>query len=320
MINKNRPLIQVSNLTKRYKVGKVLVDAVRDVSFSIYPGEILGLVGESGCGKSTIAKTILRLQEPTSGEILFDGKDLCKLSDEEMKHLRRQMQMIFQDPYASLNPRMTVEDIIGEGLDIHCLAKGNERKVRILQLLDLVHMPKDCITRYPHQFSGGQRQRIGIARALAVEPKFLVCDEPVSALDVTTQIQIVNLLKELRRELQLTCLFISHDLNVVRDLADRVAVMYFGGLVEMGSSEKLYGEPLHPYTQALISSIPIPDPIKERSRLKIVLKGEIPSPMNPPKGCPFQTRCPKAISICKKKASQWQAVQSEHFVSCHLFN
>ncbi|NGQ94650.1 ATP-binding cassette domain-containing protein [Brevibacillus sp. SYP-B805] len=313
-------LIEVRNLKKFFKVGGQTLKAVNDISFTINRGETLGVVGESGCGKSTAGRTILRLYEPTAGEVIFEGKNISKLQGSELKAMRRNMQMIFQDPYASLNPRMTVGDIIGEALDIHGLATGQERKERIQELLSLVSLNPGHIDRFPHEFSGGQRQRIGIARALAVEPKFIVCDEPISALDVSVQAQVVNLLEQLQEKMGLTYMFIAHDLSMVKYISDRVAVMYLGKMVELAESEKLYEKPLHPYTQALLSAIPIPDPEVERKRERIVLQGDVPSPMNPPSGCHFRTRCPKAMPECAAMEPVWKEVEPGHFTACHLYN
>jgi oligopeptide/dipeptide ABC transporter ATP-binding protein len=313
-------LLEVRNLKKYFNAGGGVVKAVSDVTFDIKRGETLGVVGESGCGKSTMGRTILRLYDVTDGQVLFEGKDVHKTSPRELKKLRRDMQMIFQDPYASLNPRMTVGDIIGEAIDLHGLASGTKRKERIQELLRLVGLKPDHINRFPHEFSGGQRQRIGIARALAVEPKFIVCDEPISALDVSIQAQVVNLLSDLQDKMGLTYLFIAHDLSMVKHISDRVAVMYLGKIAELAGSEALYATPLHPYTQALLSAIPIPDPEVERKRQRIVLKGDVPSPMNPPSGCHFRTRCPYAMESCAKIEPVWQEVKPDHFVACHLYN
>ena len=319
-------LLSIENLVKRFPIkGGIMnrevasVRAVSDVSFNIKRGETLGLVGESGCGKSTLGRAILRLIEPTSGHVFFKGRDITKLGPDEMRRLRRQMQIIFQDPYASLNPRMTVEQILSEPLDIHglCGSRADKRK-RIFNLMDLVGLRKETITRYPHEFSGGQRQRICIARALAVEPEFIVCDEPVSALDVSIQAQIVNLLQDLQKELGLTYLFIAHDLKVVEHISTRVAVMYLGKIVEVAEAEVLYADPQHPYTRALLSAIPIPDPTMKKER--IILRGDVPSPINPPRGCYFHPRCPQVQDNCR---SIWPALEGvegpsiEHEAACH---
>lgn len=319
-MEKRDTLIEVRNLKKFFTVGDHTLKAVNDISFEIKRGETLGVVGESGCGKSTAGRTMLRLYEPTAGDILFEGQSITKLNTQEMKAMRRNMQMIFQDPYASLNPRMTVGDIIGEALDIHGLAAGQKRKERIQELLSLVSLNPEHMNRFPHEFSGGQRQRIGIARALAVEPKFIVCDEPISALDVSVQAQVVNLLEQLQEKMGLTYMFIAHDLSMVKYISDRVAVMYLGKMVELADSVKLYEKPLHPYTQALLSAIPIPDPEIERKRERIVLQGDVPSPMNPPSGCHFRTRCPKAMPECAAAAPEWKEIEPGHFAACHLYN
>jgi oligopeptide transport system ATP-binding protein len=318
-------ILSVRNLVKKFPIhGGLLsreiasVKAVADVSFDIKKGETLGLVGESGCGKSTLGRCILRLIEPTSGSVLFKGQDITKLNPQEMRKLRRNMQIIFQDPYASLNPRMTVEDILGEPLEIHQLFKtGREKRERILKLLDLCGLRREAIARYPHEFSGGQRQRICIARALAVEPEFIVCDEPVSALDVSIQAQIVNLMQDLQKELGLTYLFIAHDLKVVEHISTRVAVMYLGKVAEMSAAADLYHDPKHPYTQALLSAIPIPDPDYKKER--VILHGDVPSPINPPSGCYFHPRCPVAQGNCKTDVPVLRDLgkKGPHDVSCH---
>src|SRR5438067_1315090 len=295
---------------------KRVVKAVDGVTIDIYPGETLGLVGESGCGKSTLGRAILRLTEPTGGQVLFHGKDLANLSQREMREHRKHLQMIFQDPYASLNPRMTVGQIIGEPVETFRLASGRERDERVQELMETVGLSKRFIKRYPHEFSGGQRQRIGIARALAVDPDFIVADEPISALDVSIQAQIMNLLEKLRREKNLTYLFISHDLRAIRHVSDRVAVMYLGKLVECAPPRSIYAQPLMPYTKALISAVPVPDPEIEASRQRIVLEGDVPSPINPPSGCRFHTRCPFAIEACKEIVPPLAEIKPNHFAAC----
>jgi peptide/nickel transport system ATP-binding protein len=316
-----KPLLEVNNLVKYFPIRGGLfsrvvanVKAVNDVSFKIKRGEVLGLVGESGSGKTTAGRAILRLIEPTSGEVKFDGVDVVKLSKAEMREYRKRMQIIFQDPFASLNPRMTVGDIIGEALMIHNLASGQARTDKVAELLKRVGLSPDHMRRYPHEFSGGQRQRIGIARALAVDPQFIVADEPVSALDVSIQAQVVNLLEDLQRDLGLTVLFIAHDLSVVEYICDRVAVMYLGRVMEIASSKELYTNPKHPYTEALLSAAPIPDPTVKRER--IILEGDIPSPINPPSGCVFRTRCRYKISECEHTIPELREVAPGHFKAC----
>ena len=325
-MEKKNDILEVKHLSKYFQVSKGLfrkhsyIKAVDDVSFTIRKGETLGLVGESGCGKTTIGRTILKLYTATAGKILFDGQDISNLNEREMIPFRRKMQMIFQDPYASLNPRMTVADIIAEGIDIHGLAKDKEdRTRRVYELLDQVGLNREHANRFVHEFSGGQRQRIGIARALAVEPKFILCDEPISALDVSIQAQVANLLIKLQKELGLTYLFIAHDLSMVKHISDRVAVMYLGSMVELAESEVLYSSPKHPYTEALMSAIPIADPDVEESRQRIMLEGDVPSPINTPPGCKFQGRCSKCMDICKKEAPLFKEVEKGHFVACHLY-
>lgn len=318
-MDERKILIEVRNLKKHFNVGRGLtLKAVDGISLSIKEGETLGLVGESGCGKSTAGRTIVGLYDATDGEIVFDGMDVSRLSKIEKKQFTRSAQMIFQDPYASLNPRMTVTDIIGEGIDIHNLYKGQDRQKRIYNLLELVGLRREHANRYPHEFSGGQRQRIGIARALAVEPKFIVCDEPISALDVSIQAQVVNLLEDLQTEIGLTYLFIAHDLSMVKHISDRIAVMYLGAIVELASSQELYQSPLHPYTQALLSAVPIPDPGVEKNRKRIMLEGDVPSPINPAPGCKFQGRCRLVQDICRQNAPELREVKPEHFVACHM--
>lgn len=319
-------LLQVRNLKKYFPINKGIifsrevgaVKAVDDISFDIFRGETLGLVGESGCGKSTTGRMLLRLIEATSGEIRFDGRNILDLKKDEMRELRKDIQIIFQDPYASLNPRMTVGDIIGEPLHIHNIAKGKQKEKRVQELLDVVGLNSFHARRFPHEFSGGQRQRIGVARALAVNPKLIVCDEPVSALDVSIQAQVVNLLQDLQEEFDLTYLFIAHDLSVVKHISDRVAVMYLGKIAELASKDALYASPSHPYTQALLSAIPVADPTVKADR--IILKGDVPSPINPPSGCRFHTRCPKAMDICRSKEPEWLEIRPGHFGACHLLS
>ncbi|MGO4538753.1 ABC transporter ATP-binding protein [Paenibacillus sp. 2TAB19] len=315
----SQSLIEVKNLRKFFNLGGgTTLQAVNDISLSIQKGETVGVVGESGCGKSTAGRTIMRLYEPTSGSVAFEGKDIYGLKGSKLKALRRDMQMIFQDPYASLNPRMTVMDIIGEPLDIHNLASGGkERRKKVENLLDLVGLNPSHATRYPHEFSGGQRQRIGIARALAVDPRFIIADEPISALDVSIQAQVVNLMQDLQRKMGLTYLFIAHDLSMVKHISNRVAVMYLGKIVELASSDDLYATPAHPYTRALMSAIPIADPEVEATRDRIVLTGDLPSPINPPKGCQFHTRCPIATDRCKVDEPALVETRKGHFAACH---
>jgi len=317
--NNVEPLVKIRNLKKYFNVGEKKLKAVNNLNLDIFHGETVGLVGESGCGKSTAGRTILRLYEATGGEVHYKGKNIFQFSQKELKSLRREMQIIFQDPYASLNPRMTVEDIVAEPIDIHHIATGSKRKERVKELLKLVGLNEEHISRFPHEFSGGQRQRIGIARALAVEPKFIIADEPISALDVSIQAQVVNLLKELQDKMGLTYLFIAHDLSMVKYISDRILVMYLGNMVELATSDDLHTEPLHPYTEALLSAVPIPDPdLKERE--KIVLEGDVPSPINPPSGCVFHTRCNKAMDICSREIPEWKEVKPNHFTACHLYN
>lgn len=309
-------LVQVRRLVKHFPVENSddLLQAVDDVSFGILAGETLGLVGESGCGKSTVGRCLLRLHEPTSGEVLFEGKNIVGLPNREMQALRREMQIIFQDPYASLNPRLSILSIVGEPLKIHGIGDKKERKERVADLLSKVGLDPVYMHRYPHEFSGGQRQRIGIARALALNPKLIICDEPVSALDVSVQAQVVNLLQDLQAEFGLTYLFISHGLAVVEHISNRVAVMYLGKIVEIAEAKELYEDPLHPYTQALLSAIPVPDPKQKRER--IVLKGDVPTPINPPSGCRFRTRCPIAIDECAAVVPELRELSPGHFAAC----
>jgi len=318
VVEKSNALLEIKNVKKYFSIQKKPLKAVNDLNLIINKGETVGLVGESGCGKSTAGKTIIRLIEPTAGEVLFEGKNIYQFNPRQMKELRKDVQIIFQDPYASLNPRMKIEDIIAEPLDIHGLAKGKKRKERVKELLELVGLRPEHANRFPHEFSGGQRQRIGIARALALNPKFIVCDEPISALDVSIQAQIVNLLKSLQEKMDLTYLFIAHDLSMVKYISDRILVMYLGNMVEFTNSESLYDEPLHPYTKALLSAVPIPDPVVNRER--IVLEGEVPSPLSPPSGCVFRTRCQYAMERCSTEVPQWKEVKPSHFTACHLYD
>lgn len=321
--NKETPLLQVKNLKKFFPVtnslGRVTgqVKAVNNVSFEINAGETYGLVGESGCGKSTTGRTVMRLLEPTSGEGIYQGKDLYSLKGKELLSMRKDLQMVFQDPYSSLNPRKRIGHILEETLKIHRIGDKKERMVRVMDMLHRVGFQSEQYYRYPHEFSGGQRQRIGLARALMVNPKLIICDEPVSALDVSIQSQVLNLLEEIQDEFHLAYLFISHDLSVVRHISDRIGVMYLGQLVEEAPTDELYANPLHPYTKALLSAVPVPNPAVKRER--ITLKGEVPSPLNPPSGCVFHTRCPHATDICKREVPVKKLVSADHAVACHLF-
>ncbi|HEX5944070.1 MAG TPA: dipeptide ABC transporter ATP-binding protein [Anaerolineales bacterium] len=322
-INKNETLLHVDDLKMHFPIYRGVfqrqvgaVRAVDGVSFDVRRGETLGLVGESGCGKSTTGRTILQLYKPTSGSVMFDGTDLVNLKGEQMRQMRRKMQMIFQDPYASLNPRMTVAQLVGEPLMVHSVATGAEISERVAHLLELVNLNPAFATRYPHEFSGGQRQRIGVARALALQPSFIICDEPISALDVSIQAQVVNLLEELQEQFHLTYLFIAHDLSMVKHISDRVAVMYLGVIVELASRDELYAKPLHPYTQALLSAVPIPDPVADAKRKRTILQGDVPSPANPPSGCRFRTRCPIAEAVCAETRPEFREIKPGHFVAC----
>jgi oligopeptide transport system ATP-binding protein len=324
MASNGKVLVQIEDLKKHFPITGGLiwsrqvgaVKAVDGISFDIKQGETLGLVGESGCGKSTTGRAILQLHKPTSGHVFFDGVDLTTLGADELRALRPKMQMIFQDPYASLNPRHSVAKIVGEPLLIHGVASGHELRERVAELLELVGLKAVHLKRFPHEFSGGQRQRIGIARALALNPSFIVCDEPISALDVSIQAQVINLLQDLQEQLGLTYLFIAHDLSMVRHISHRVAVMYLGKIVEMAERNTLFDEPLHPYTQSLISAVPVPSPRVERQRQRIILKGDVPSPANPPKGCVFSTRCPVVFDKCTEVEPEYRQVRPGHFVTC----
>ena len=324
--NGKEVLVRVEALKKHFPISRGFifkrrvgaVRAVDGVSFEVYRGETLGLVGESGCGKSTTGRTILQLYRPTAGDVYFEDVNLSTLEGRALNRMRRRMQMIFQDPYASLDPRMTVGTIIGEPLDIHRTHSGKARQKRVQELLDLVGLNPYFVNRYPHEFSGGQRQRIGVARALALQPDFIICDEPISALDVSIQAQVVNLMEDLQQRFGLTYLFIAHDLSMVRHISDRMAVMYLGKIMELADRVELYEHPLHPYTQALISAVPIPDPVADRKRQEIIMEGEVPSPANPPKGCNFNTRCPHVMDICLEQEPEFQEISSGHRVACFL--
>jgi len=320
----NNQLITVKNLTKYFPIKKGVfrrtvgwVKAVDNVSFNVYDGEILGLVGESGCGKSTTALTMLRLVEPTSGEIMFKGKNIAKISKKQMRRYRKDLQIIFQDPYSSLDPRMRIRNIVAEGIVTHKLYDSKTRVEKVRELLEKVGIPANCMDRFPHEFSGGQRQRIGIARALALNPQIIVCDEPVSALDVSIRSQIINLFKELQQEFKLTYIFIAHDLSVIKYISDRVAVMYLGKIVEIAPKKVFFDNTLHPYAQALVSAVPVPNPDFKRKR--ILLEGDVPSPADPPAGCRFHPRCPKVMEICSQVEPELKEVEKEHFVACHLY-
>ncbi|MGJ9458178.1 ABC transporter ATP-binding protein [Oceanobacillus sp. CF4.6] len=315
-------ILEVKSLKKYFEMGKgEVLQAVNDVSFHVNRGETFGLVGESGCGKSTIGRTILGLYKKTDGDVIFDNENVHDLNEKERFKFYRKMQMIFQDPYASLNPRSTVREVISEPMEVHKLYKTKKEVTeRVYELLEEVGLNREHANRYPHEFSGGQRQRIGIARALALNPDFIIADEPISALDVSVQAQVVNLMKQLQEDKGLTFLFIAHDLSMVKQFSDRIGVMYLGNMVELTDSAELYEKPLHPYTQALLSAIPIPDPDIEEKRERIILEGELPSPINPPSGCVFRTRCPMAMEVCSQIQPVWQEVEQGHFVACHLYD
>src|SRR5690554_1912349 len=324
-MEERKPLLQLQNLKKYFDVStgffkreQAYLTAVDDVSFDIYKGETFGLVGESGCGKSTLGRSVVRLYEPTGGKIIYDGDDITNLSQNEMMKYRKRLQMIFQDPYASLNTRLTVSEIIGEGIETHNLYSGKEKLEKIYDLLQTVGLKREHASRYPHEFSGGQRQRIGIARSLAVEPELVVCDEPISALDVSIQAQVVNMLEDLQKDMGLTYLFIAHDLSMVKHISDRIGVMYLGKMMEITTSVELYKNPLHPYTQALLSAIPIPDPKQNKMHKRIILQGDVKSPINPPEGCRFSSRCRYCMDICTEVTPELREVEPGHFVACHL--
>ena len=323
--NTHQKLVEVRGLKMWFPIMRGIlqkhvadVKAVDGLNFDVFQGETLGLVGESGCGKSTTGRAILQLYKPTAGAVLFEGSDLVALKGEDLRKMRRRMQMIFQDPYASLNPRMTVGSIVAEPLEVHNIGTKAERVERVRELLKVVGLNPYFINRYPHEFSGGQRQRIGVARALAVNPAFIVCDEPISALDVSIQAQVINLLEDLQEQFGLTYLFIAHDLSVVRHISDRIAVMYLGKIMELADRDELYRNPMHPYTQALLSAVPIPDPVIEEKRQRIILEGDVPSPVNPPKGCNFSTRCPKALDMCREQEPEFRDYGSGHWAACWL--
>ncbi|MFR7405084.1 MAG: ABC transporter ATP-binding protein [Coriobacteriaceae bacterium] len=326
MADNNTPLLKVEHLHKEFPTGsgfmggkfsKKVVSAVNDLSFEIRAGETFGLVGESGCGKSTTGRAIMHLDPPTSGKVYFEGRDISKMNKNELKAMRREMQFIFQDPYASLNPRMTIGEIISEPMVIHGIGTPEERIERVRELLDVVGLNPEHINRYPHEFSGGQRQRVGIARSFILRPKLIICDEPVSALDVSIQAQVLNLLKDLQKQYGTAYLFIAHDLSVVQHISDRVAVMYLGKMVELSDWKSLYAEPNHPYTQALLSAVPIPDPDVQQNRKRIILAGDPPSPIDPPSGCRFHTRCPIAQAKCSEEAPEFREIGEGHFCACH---
>lgn len=320
-MDKKNVLIEVKDLSKHFNVGRNLVlKAVDDVTFSIYKGETFGVVGESGCGKTTCGRTVLGMYDATKGQVLYEGKDIHSMNKKERFDFKKKAQYIFQDPYASLDPRMTIGSIIAEGMDVHFKMTEEERQNKIDRLLNIVGLNKEHGARFPHELSGGQRQRVGIARSLAVEPEFIVCDEPISALDVSIQAQIVNLLNKLQNEMGLTYMFISHDLSMVKHISDRIAVMYLGSVAELAQADMIYEDSLHPYTQALISAIPVPDPHIGRQNKRIRIEGEVPSPINVPPGCKFAGRCPKCMDICRKENPRLREVKPEHFVACHLYD
>lgn len=320
-MDKKNVLIEVKDLSKHFNVGRNLVlKAVDDVTFNIYKGETFGVVGESGCGKTTCGRTVLGMYDATKGQVLYEGKDIHSMDKKERFDFKKKAQYIFQDPYASLDPRMTIGSIIAEGMDVHFKMTDEERQNKIDRLLNIVGLNKEHGARFPHELSGGQRQRVGIARCLAVEPEFIVCDEPISALDVSIQAQIVNLLNKLQNEMGLTYMFISHDLSMVKHISDRIAVMYLGSVAELAQADMIYEDSLHPYTQALISAIPVPDPHVGRQNKRIKIEGEVPSPINVPPGCKFAGRCPKCMDICRKENPRLREVKPEHFVACHLYD
>ena len=320
-MDKKNVLIEVKDLSKHFNVGRNLVlKAVDDVTFNIYKGETFGVVGESGCGKTTCGRTVLGMYDATKGQVLYEGKDIHSMNKKERFDFKKKAQYIFQDPYASLDPRMTIGSIIAEGMDVHFKMTEEERQNKIDRLLNIVGLNKEHGARFPHELSGGQRQRVGIARSLAVEPEFIVCDEPISALDVSIQAQIVNLLNKLQNEMGLTYMFISHDLSMVKHISDRIAVMYLGSVAELAQADMIYEDSLHPYTQALISAIPVPDPHIGRQNKRLRIEGEVPSPINVPPGCKFAGRCPKCMDICRKENPRLREVKPEHFVACHLYD
>lgn len=320
MAENKKKLIEVKNLSKYFKVDKGTLKAVDNLTFTIYQNETFGLVGESGCGKSTLGRTLMGVYTPTSGSFRYTGRETLEVNKKNLFRYSKLAQMIFQDPYASLDPRMTVGSIIEEGMIIHNMYDKQKRQERVYELLEVVGLNKEHANRFPHEFSGGQRQRIGIARALAIEPEFIVCDEPISALDVSIQSQVINLLSDLQKKLNLTYLFIAHDLNIVKYISDRIAVMYLGNIVELATSDELYQNTLHPYSTALLSAVPIPDPDQEAQKSRQIIEGEIPSPINPPPGCNFAPRCPKACDICRKQKPALKEVKPGHFVACHFAN